>query len=127
MQPTISMNKHTTISTPVSEYDDDEIVNPSNNPHIDGMLSALLSRRTALRGLGASAALMSGVGLAACGGGDDDGGTTPPPPPASSKLNFSAVPKSMADLVAVPEGYEGLARAAIAVGRMRARNSASLA
>ena len=50
MQPTISMNKHTTISTPVSEYDDDEIVNPSNNPHIDGMLSALLPIWAELRG-----------------------------------------------------------------------------
>ena len=102
------MNKPTTITTPVSEYDDDEIVNPSANPHIDGMLSALLSRRTALRGLGASAALMSGVGLAACGGGDDgdSGAETPAPPPPSPKLNFTAVPKSMADLVAVPDGYQ---------------------
>lgn len=37
-------------TTTVSEYDDNEIVNPSHNAHIGSMLAARLSRRSALKG-----------------------------------------------------------------------------
>lgn len=91
-------------TTTVSEYDDNEIVNHSSNQHIDSVLAARLSRRSALKGgVGATtAALLGSVGLSACGGGDDD--NTPAPEPI--RLNFNAVAKGNADLVTVPEGYQ---------------------
>lgn len=91
--------------TPVSEYDDNEVVNTSANAHMDSILAARLSRRSTLKGgIGATtAALLGGVGLSACGGDDDDGGT---PNPAPKSLNFSAVVKTHADKVSVPAGYQ---------------------
>ena len=91
--------------TPVSEYDDNEIVNNSANAHMESILAARLSRRSTLKGgIGATtAALLGGVGLSACGGDDDDGGT---PNPAPKSLNFSAVVKTHADKVSVPAGYQ---------------------
>ena len=91
--------------TPVSEYDDNEIVNTSANAHMESILAARLSRRSTLKGgIGATtAALLGGVGLSACGGDDDDGGT---PNPAPKSLNFSAVVKTHADKVSVPAGYQ---------------------
>ena len=84
----------------VSEYDDNEIVNASTNPHMDQILAVRLSRRSALKGgIGATtAALLGGVGLTACGGGDDDVET--------ARLSFAAVAKSRADRVTVPAGYQ---------------------
>ncbi|MGX5661911.1 PhoX family protein [Diaphorobacter nitroreducens] len=92
-------------TTIVSEYDDNEIVNHSSNQHIDSVLAARLSRRSALKGgVGATtAALLGGVSLSACGGGSDDDET---PAPEPIRLNFNAVAKSNADLVTVPEGYQ---------------------
>ena len=92
--------------TPASEYDDNEILNPSSNPHIDGILAVRLSRRGALRGgVGAAtAALLGGAGLSACGG--SDGGDASPPAPAPAGFNFAAVAKTNADQVTVPEGYQ---------------------
>ncbi|MBK6866770.1 MAG: PhoX family phosphatase [Burkholderiales bacterium] len=92
--------------TPVSEYDDNEIVNPSSNPHMDTILAARLSRRGALKGgVGATtAALLGGVGLSACGG-SDDGDEKPAPAPAV-KLNFAAVAKTHADQVTIADGYQ---------------------
>lgn len=40
-------------TTIVSEYDDNEIVNHSSNQHIDSVLAARLSRRSALRAVSA--------------------------------------------------------------------------
>ena len=88
-------------ATPVSEYDDNEIVNPSANPHIASLLEARLSRRSTLKGgIGATtAALLGGLSLSACGGdGDDD--------VAPASLKFAAVAKTNADKVTVPEGYQ---------------------
>ena len=94
-------------TTPVSEYDDNEIVNHSSNPHMDTILAARLSRRGALKGgIGATtAALLGGVGLSACGGSDDDT-PAPAPAPKPKSLNFAAVAKTNADTVSVPAGYQ---------------------
>jgi hypothetical protein len=48
-------------TTIVSEYDDNEIVNHSSNQHIDSVLAARLSRRSALKGgVGATTAAPTG-------------------------------------------------------------------
>ena len=96
-------------TTPASEYDDNEIVNHSPNAHMDTILAARLSRRGALKGgIGATtAALLGGVGLSACGGSDDNDDTPTAPPAATPKtLNFTAVAKTNADTVTVPDGYQ---------------------
>ena len=94
-------------TTPVSDYDDNEIVNDSPNEHMDTILAARLSRRGALKGgIGATtAALLGGVGLSACGGSDDDT-PAPAPAPKPKSLNFAAVAKTNADTVSVPAGYQ---------------------
>ncbi len=95
--------------TSASEYDDNEIVNLSPNPHISTVLAARLSRRGALRGgVGvATATLLGGAGLSACGGSDDEApAPAPAPAPTPAKFNFAAVAKTNADRVSVPEGYE---------------------
>jgi secreted PhoX family phosphatase len=91
-------------TTPVNEYDDNEIVNHSPNPHMDAILAAHLSRRSALKGgIGATtAALLGGFGLSACGGSDDDDA----PPAKAAALSFAAVAKTHADRVTVPAGYQ---------------------
>ncbi|HRN76635.1 PhoX family phosphatase [Ottowia sp.] len=91
-------------TAPVSEYDDNEIVNHSPNTHMDTILAARLSRRGALKGgIGATtAALLGSVGLSACGGSDDE--DAPAETPAA--LNFAAVAKTNADLCTVPPGYQ---------------------
>ncbi len=97
------------MNTEVSLHDDDQIVNPSANPHIDSILATRLSRRGALRGgIGAAtAALLGSAGLAACGGGgDDDGEPAPGPTPTPIALSFAAVAKTNADRVTVPDGYQ---------------------
>jgi uncharacterized protein len=84
---------------------DDDDCNRSGNPSFMDVLDARLSRRSVLRGgVGtAAAAVLSSVGLSACGG-DDDPAPAPPPPPID-RLSFAAVPKSVADAVSVPAGY----------------------
>lgn len=85
--------------------------NDSNNPSIQEILDARLSRRSLLRGGvgGAGLAFFSSFGLAACGGSNDDS-------PASSSssssggaaeklLGFTPVAKSLADVFTVPVGY----------------------
>ena len=91
--------------TPVSEYDDNEIVNHSPNEHMDAILAARLSRRSALKGAVGSttAVLLGGLGLPACGGSNDDGDTAPV---AATTLSFAAVAKTKADRVTVPAGYQ---------------------
>ncbi|MFV0679909.1 PhoX family protein [Ottowia sp.] len=102
---------NTPASTPESHYDDNEIVNHSNNPHFSALMQARLNRRGALRGgIGATtAALLGSAGLSACGGSDDDddtdnGGTEEPT--TSMALSFAAVAKNQLDHVTVPEGYQ---------------------
>jgi len=107
-------------------HHEDPVTNFSDNPHIDDVVAERLkspARRGLLRG-GASLAALSFIGtplLAGCGSDDDPvpvptpapppPAPTPPPPappPAPARpasLGFTAVPKSLADVVAVPAGY----------------------
>jgi uncharacterized protein len=89
---------------PLSHIDPDDIgYNDSANPTFDSVLQARLSRRGLLRGgVGTAAtALFGSVPLIACGGGDD----APAAPGTVSALSFTAVAKSVADVVTVPAGY----------------------
>lgn len=84
-----------------NSYDDNEIVNPSHNPHMDDILSIRLSRRQTLKG-GVSVTagvLLGGASLTACGGGDDAA-------EPGLKLGFAAVAKNKNDVVTVPTGYQ---------------------
>jgi len=85
----------------------DENSNTSPNPTFDSVLQARLSRRGLLRGsvgtVGTS--LLGGLALAGCGGGDDNPAVTPAPVPTETLLGFTAVAKSMMDVVTVPAGY----------------------
>ena len=80
---------------------DDEDLNTSGNPSFERVLDARLSRRSLLRGgVGTAAtALLGSWSLAACGSDDATDSTT------LDKLAFAAVPKSLADTVALPAGY----------------------
>ena len=90
---------------------DDIDTNTSQNEHFDTVLAARLSRRNMLRGgLAASASVLLGsVGLTGCGGSDPAPAPAPAPvvpaPPAEKLLAFTAVSKSLADVVTVPAGY----------------------
>ena len=96
-----------------NSYDDNEIVNPSANPHMNELVAAMVSRRQALRG-GVSvtaATLLGGLSLSACGGGDSPAPAPAPvaptpPAPAPLALGFAAVAKNKNDVVTVPEGYQ---------------------
>ncbi|MBU1816080.1 MAG: PhoX family phosphatase [Gammaproteobacteria bacterium] len=79
--------------------------NTSANPTFDAVLGARLSRRGLLRGGVGSVgtAVLTGFGVTACGGSDDPAVVEPPAAP--KLLGFGAVPKSLADVVAVPAGY----------------------
>ena len=79
---------------------DDENFNPSNNPSLNEILDARLSRRNVLRvAMGtAGAAVLGSVSLSACGGGDSE-------PARPLALSFGGVAKSTADVVTVPAGY----------------------
>ncbi|HPA90057.1 MAG TPA: PhoX family phosphatase [Quisquiliibacterium sp.] len=94
------MNKP--VDLPLSRVSDEENSNTSNNPSFASVLDARLSRRSLLRGgVGTAAtALFGSFGLAACGGGGDGDAA-----PAEKALGFTAVPKSLADVVSVPAGY----------------------
>lgn len=90
-----------------NEYDDNEIVNPSKNLHMNDILAARLSRRQALQGgVGVTAtALLGSLSLAACGG-SSSATPTPTQTAALLALGFSAVAKNKNDLVTVPDGYQ---------------------
>ena len=89
--------------------DSDDIgCNTSSNEHFDSVLAVRMSRRNLLRGglAGTAGVLLGSVGLAGCGGSDP--APAPPPAPATPAeklLAFTAVPKSLADVVSVPPGY----------------------
>ncbi len=89
------------ISATSDSYDDNEIVNGSDNLHIEQIMRARLSRRQALKGgIGVTtAALLGSVGLAACGGGGGSSSND------KLELGFAAVAKNRNDLVTVPAGY----------------------
>ncbi|MBA4256752.1 MAG: phosphatase [Polaromonas sp.] len=87
--------------TTANSYDDNEVVNPSSNLHMDDILSIRLSRRQTLKG-GVSVtagALLGSASLSACGGGDDAA-------EPALRLGFAAVAKNKNDVVTVPAGYQ---------------------
>lgn len=108
------MNKPTDLARIPVDHDDID-TNVSSNDKFSTVLEARLSRRSLLRGGGATAAsaLLSAIGLSGCGGSSNDtvtlpAGPTPPvatTPPADKLLGFTAVSKSLADTVVVPAGY----------------------
>ncbi len=87
--------------------------NTSSNDHFDTVLAARLSRRSLLRGsvAGAAGALLGAVGLTGCGSSDSPAPAPAPAPlpvppaPTEKLLAFTAVSKSLADMVSVPAGY----------------------
>jgi uncharacterized protein len=92
-------------------HDDEQDLNNSGNASFNQVLDARLSRRSMLRGgMGtAGAAVLGTWGVTGCGGGGDAPAPIPAVAPSAatttiSKLNFSAVPKSIADVVTVPTG-----------------------
>ena len=88
-----------------STYDDNEVVNLTGNAHMNDLLVARLSRRSALKG-GVSvtaSVLLGGMGLSACGGGDSVENLVVT---KALTLGFTAVAKNMNDIVTVPEGYQ---------------------
>ena len=94
---------------------DDISCNTSTNQNFDEVLTARLSRRNLLRGSFASAAgaMLGAVALQGCSSSDSPAPVTAPTPPApvtpappaEKLLAFSAVSKSLADVVSVPAGY----------------------
>ncbi len=97
---------HPRTATFDAEMNDGESNNHSDNLHLQDLVDMQLSRRHALKGgLGVTtAALLSGLGLSACGGGDT--ASTPVSTPDSLPFGFSAVAKNKNDIVTVPEGYQ---------------------
>ncbi|WP_157268026.1 PhoX family protein [Azohydromonas aeria] len=101
------MNQNLSPAAEANTYDDDAIVNPSANAHMNQLLAARLSRRQALRG-GVSVTagvLLGSTALTACGGGNDDDDTATETPQAL-RLGFDAVAKNLDDRVTVPAGYQ---------------------
>ncbi|WP_420475143.1 PhoX family protein [Noviherbaspirillum sp. ST9] len=95
---------------PIQKIDADDIgYNDSPSEHFNTLLATRMSRRQIMRGGVASAAgaLLSSVGLSACGGGSDAVAVTAPSTstPTEKLLGFTAVAKSLADSVSVPAGY----------------------
>ena len=84
---------------PAHRHDDDICANESNNPTLESMVNARLSRREMLvGGLGAAAAFTAGsAGLLAS--------AEAKALPAGFSLSFNPVAKSLADVVSVPAGY----------------------
>ena len=87
-----------------SDAFNDEDSNRTDNPHFDAIAAARLSRRTMLRsGVGAAAAaLLGGGALTGCATQTMAGSGGP----MATSLGFTAVPKSLADKVIVPAGYQ---------------------
>ena len=90
---------------------DDIGYNTSDNPSFNSVLETRLSRRGfVLGGVSSGAlALFGGVSLSTLAGcnSDDDGGssTTTPTTPTEKLLGFTAIAKSLADMVTLPAGY----------------------
>ncbi|WP_338846833.1 PhoX family phosphatase [Massilia sp. W12] len=86
---------------------DDIGFNNSANPEFSSVLQARISRRNLLRGgIASSAGMVLGtLGLSACGGSSSTVTAPTPPAPEPKLLGFTAVAKSLADMVKVPEGY----------------------
>jgi secreted PhoX family phosphatase len=83
---------------------DEEDCNRSSNPSFHQVLDARLSRRSLLRGSfgTAATAVLGSFGLAACGHDDEEDAAVST---TVTRLGFTAVAKSIADVVSVPTGY----------------------
>ena len=103
------MNKPNDLAISAADLNDIDS-NASHDNHFNSILNARLSRRNWLRGsaVTAATAVMGSMGLSACGG-DSDPVAVTPTPPAEKLLAFTAVPKSLADVVSVPAGYTATA------------------
>ncbi|MBL8517933.1 MAG: PhoX family phosphatase [Betaproteobacteria bacterium] len=89
---------HARTDTPIEI--EDIGTNSSSNEEFSHVLQARMSRRSLLKGgFGLAASSFMGTGLLACA--DVDTIETP----KTLQLNFTAVPKGTADVVAVPSGY----------------------
>lgn len=95
---------HTTRSS--GSIFNNEDSNPTQNPQLEDLMAARLSRRRLLLGsAGAVAtAALGGVGLSGCATGASMGAASGMSAPLSA-LGFAAVGKSLADQVVVPAGY----------------------
>ena len=107
------MNKPNDLAISATDLNDIDS-NASHDNHFNSILNARLSRRNWLRGsaVTAATAVMGSMGLSACGGGSDAIAVTPTPTPTPTPeklLAFTAVPKSLADVVSVPAGYTATA------------------
>jgi secreted PhoX family phosphatase len=86
---------------------DDIGYNESTNPSFDTILSARLSRRNFMLGSASTGAMaiFGGVSMGALAGCDSDSVAAAPSTPTATPLGFTAVSKSLADAVIVPDGY----------------------
>ncbi len=90
------------------KIDHDDIgYNDTPNEHFSNILDQRISRRNLLRGSVASAisVMMGSATLTACGGGGDAAPVVTKPEVPEKLLGFTAVGKSLADVVTVPAGY----------------------
>ena len=112
------MNANTRPELMAIQAHDDEITNTSNNPSLNDIIEARMSRRSMFKaGFGtAGTAVLGTIGLSACGGGNDNTPATPAPAatPAptpepvalnQTKLGFTPVAKNLNDVVTVPSTY----------------------
>ena len=98
------MNDRTKLQN--TSIDPDDIgYNDSNNPTLDSILAARLSRRDFLLGSASSGAMaiFGGVSLSTLAG--CASGSSAVIAPQETLLGFKAVAKSLADVASVPEGY----------------------
>ena len=94
--------------------EEDVVTNLSNNIHIDDIVEQSLAnpnRRRLMASGVAGAAALSFMGLTGCGGSDNPSTPAPAPvtpigPVKATALGFPAIPKSLADSVIVPPGYQ---------------------
>ena len=109
------MNAITNAETLAVQGHDSEDFNRSNNPSLNDIIDARLSRRGMFKAAFGSAgtAVLGTVGLSACGGGDTAipvvaapaPAPVPVPAPVAQNLGFVAIPKSLADTVTIAAGY----------------------
>ena len=105
------MNATTSAESLALHGHDSENYNTSNNPSLNDIIDARLSRRGLFKaGFGtAGTAVLGTIGLSACGGGSTaDATPTPVPAPSAlgaTPLGFRAVAKSLKDEVVIAQGY----------------------
>ncbi|TAH10873.1 MAG: PhoX family phosphatase [Curvibacter sp.] len=89
-----------------SDIFNNEDSNTTQNPHLEDMMAARLSRRRLLLGSAGAVATtaLGSIGLTGCATGAGMGAASGMSAPLSS-LGFAAVGKSLADKVVVPDGY----------------------